>query len=674
MDINNFKNSCDAIISKGNVVERSTDEAYPLLAKCCDGFIGMVWRKSRALIKHIIFDSEVNRSNPQPYLSILEFICDASRSQSNEEREISLLNGNDFKDWDKIIEIALSTQNTSHYFKSKDDYPDTYNKEIEFSKACSRLSEQGVSFCFEKDNIFISKDSHDLVLQIIDGFIEEIGGMLILDYTFRMLETVYEPTQERFHIYRKTTQGVDYIQPENPWGYLIALGVKNLNRLPKTTGQKNVANFLSFLQFIKDIIATFEIQPYIVWESIYVDDMKTVEFLQENILYDNLISFFQLKSEHALKIISAVNDHWSQVNVESLGFSLKDVIKVGHAIIESSNTKHITQITKSKISKKCGLQSSLTNKVIDSIYVNKNSLELGFPPSSEAIEHLASPLSIFQGIYLALPKPITSLAVLNTILNHISRPDGVFNNAQDSSVGKFIEEFVYTQVKQRGVNCFRGDYITLDKKIKGDCDLLIKADGYIYIFEMKKKALTRKAMSGTDYQIIKDLADSVMRSQSQCAKIEYVLLNDKKLTLTENGRNVTIPYNGERVVKVSLSLHDFGALQDKIILSTILKLSLRVKFSAEDSEASGKLASWKQYVDIFEDYTSKSQGLRKIKDEQFMDYMFMSIPQLLTILDNVSNENDFRDLTKTSQHMTYSTRCFYKEFTLHKKLREHKRP
>jgi hypothetical protein len=67
-------------------------------------------------------------------------------------------------------------------------------------------------------------------------------------------------------------------------------------------------------------------------------------------------------------------------------------------------------------------------------------------------------------------------------------------------------------------------------------------------------------MSGTDIQIIKDLADSLMRSQSQCAKIEYVFLSDKELTLTDDNIETTISYNNERIFKVSLSLHDSGAL------------------------------------------------------------------------------------------------------------------
>lgn len=669
MDVNEFKKLCDEVISSGSGGERSTSDAYPLIGKCCGGYSDFVRRKSRALIKQVIFDGEVNNSSVKPYLDILEMINEAARRHSDIDENGNKTDNTQFNEWPKLIEIALSTKKVSGFVMSEEEYPSAYNKEIEFSKACGRLNKQGISFEFKKDNVYISQDSYELVQKIIDNFIETIGGLQILKYTFIMLDPLYEPGQERFLIYRKTTQGVDYIKPEIPWGYLIALGEKGLDLQPKVTGERSVESYKAFLQFITDVVATFEIQPYVVWESIYVDNLKTVEFLQENVLYDNLISFFQLKSNYAIKLIAAVESHWGKTGVESYGFNLSDIIKVGLAIIESSSSKYITHITKSKVSKKCSLGIKFTEQIINIFYANKNNSNLAFPPLSEAIDHIASPLSASGGMYLALPKPITSLAVLNTILNQISKPDGIFDNAKDSSVGKFIEDFVYSRVSQSGVKCYRGDYQSVDKKIKGDCDLLIKTDGCIFIFEMKKKALTRKAMSGTDYQIIKDLADSVMRSQSQCAKIEYVLLSDKQLTLSDNGQVVIIPFNGERIVKVSLSLHDFGALQDKIILSTILKLSSQVNFSADESEANKRLLSWKQYVDIFHDYTMKSRELQEFKDEYYFNNMFMSIPQLLTILDDVNNENDFRDLSISSQHVTYSTRCFYKEYSLQKKMR-----
>ncbi|HFJ3729874.1 TPA: hypothetical protein ACGUAM_004789, partial [Salmonella enterica] len=149
----------------------------------------------------------------------------------------------------------------------------------------------------------IKKESHEKVLNIIDKYLSKIGGVLILDYSFQMLAQIFDPTQERFQVYRKTSQGLDYIYPEVPWGYIISLGVKSLHIKNSLPYKQTITEYNSFIKFMTDIVSSFEIQPYIVWESIFVDNFKTIEFLQENILYDNLISFFQLKGDYAISII-----------------------------------------------------------------------------------------------------------------------------------------------------------------------------------------------------------------------------------------------------------------------------------------------------------------------------------------------------------------------------------
>ncbi|EAW1265080.1 hypothetical protein K6I73_000877 [Salmonella enterica subsp. diarizonae serovar 35:k:e,n,x,z15] len=667
MDLISFKNLCDNVSSERVIIERNTDEAYNLIYELCKNNIDEVSRRTRTLTKHIIFESIFNDTPSAPYLNILQLIFDAARHKDPSNNSNLLPNNKKFDNWKELITVALSAKNNSHFFKDE-SIGSSFNKNIEFSKSCKELYKYGIDFEFHNDNIMIKKESHEKVLNIIDKYLSKIGGVLILDYSFQMLAQIFNPTQERFQVYRKTSQGLDYIYPEVPWGYIISLGVKSLHIKNSLPYKQTITEYNSFIKFMTDIVSSFEIQPYIVWESIFVDNFKTIEFLQENILYDNLISFFQLKGDYAISIIDNILNYWKFDKIESFGISFEDIIKVGTAIIKISNIQNINLISKSKISKRCGLSIKKTEDIINKIYTNKNEKDLGFPPSSEAVDHVLSPLIPHQSMYISLPKAITSLSVLNCILNQVSKPNGIFDNSKDSSIGKFLEQFIWEQMTQHNIKCYRGDFKSKDKKTKGDCDLLIKNDNYIFLFEIKKKSLTRKAMSGTDFQIIKDLADSVMRSQSQCAKIEHVLLSDKELTLTIDNNKETIYYNNERIFKVSLSLHDFGALQDTNILSTILKLSMQVNFNAEDETINNMLSSWRQYVNTFTEYTIKNRKLMEVEDDNFRNNIFMSIPQLLTILDDSNSTNEFIEICKGAQHMTYSTRCFYKEYSLRKGL------
>lgn len=93
---------------------------------------------------------------------------------------------------------------------------------------------------------------------------------------------------------------------------------------------------------------------------------------------------------------------------------------------------------------------------------------------------------------------------------------------------------------------------------------------------------------------------------------------------------------------------------------------MQIAFNSSDERVSDMLSNWANYVSIFTDYTLKSRELQPVKDDFFRDNIFMSIPQLLTILDDCHDENQFSDICKRRQHMSYSTRCFYKEYSEHK--------
>ncbi|HGG8853376.1 hypothetical protein [Enterobacter roggenkampii] len=670
MNVDQFRVLCDSVIEIDAPINDNQKDAYDLIKDICKGHSEYISKKSRSLLKLFIFESVFYERELFPYMSILKIIFDASRIDDKKENHQDVSEAIINEIWRQIVEIAYNTRESSSHYQDN-SLPGVYSKEFDFSLSCKKLAARGIKFTFLDDDILIDKGSYHIVLEEIDRYIKAIGGINILGLSFQSLAKNYVSFQERFQIFRKTTQGLNQPSPDIPWGYIIALGTKNHSVNGSLNRASTYREFLSFVDYLTDIVCTFEIQPYIMWEDVYVDNLKAVEFLQRNILFDNLISFFQLKSSYAIDLINNISSYWKQDFLSSYKHKLDDIIKIGLSIIELSNPQTISFLSKSSISKRSGLQLKAAENIINDIFTISSNIDLGFPPASEAIDHVLTPLIPHKGSYLTLPKGITSLSVLNCVLNQISKPDGIFNNPKDSSIGNFLEKFVWGKLNAHGIKCYRGDFLSKDKKIKGDCDILIKADDCIYLFEIKKKALTRKAMSGTDIQIIKDLADSLMRSQSQCAKIEYVFLSDKELTLTDDNIETTISYNNERIFKVSLSLHDFGALQDTTILASILRFSMQITFNSSDERVSDMLSNWANYVSIFTDYTLKSRELQPVKDDFFRDNIFMSIPQLLTILDDCHDENQFSDICKRRQHMSYSTRCFYKEYSEHKKLKEY---
>ncbi|MGK3111815.1 hypothetical protein [Candidatus Pantoea formicae] len=662
MDVQNFRDLCDEALNAQYDSPINTEECYERIKEYCVEKNWGIRRDCVPLRKDLIFEHINSSKEIRPYFDFFSIIWDASNFKVD-----SKFNATN-KEWLDILMICSQAKESSHYFKSSYDHLGFNNKLVDFSCAWKRLIARGVKFSRVKDDYFISEESFRLIEGVIDDYILKIGGLRCLDFTFQMLSGVYDANQERYLLYRRTTQGLDVIEPEYPWGYIIALSVKNVDRMGQDPSATAIETYKSFIEFLRDVITTFEIQPYVVWESMYVDPEKIVKFLQENVLYDNLISFFQFKSAYALEILDYLSKCHDDMRATSFGVSLNKIFSVAKQLIISSDTLKLKELHPQEL--KESAQVSMRNLLIciNSIFKPDSNQKLSFPPSSEQIDHVLRPVIEINGKGIILPSCITSLAILNATIKQISFPNDKFNNAIDSKIGKYLERFLIERFEKSGIEVFNGDFISLDGKTSGDCDLFIMSPKANYIFELKKKSLTRKAMSGEDLYLIRDLGDSVMRSQSQCAKIEYVLLTDNQLTLKDEKTERLIKYNGMPVQKISVSLNDFGALQDKTVFNTILRLSTQTVFSSTEPGIDSSLVNWRKYLKIFIDFNKLLEPFREDNAPAFIDNSFMSLPQLMTILDGCSDVESFDKEYGYSRSISFSTRDFYREYSEKRKL------
>lgn len=67
------------------------------------------------------------------------------------------------------------------------------------------------------------------------------------------------------------------------------------------------------------------------------------------------------------------------------------------------------------------------------------------------------------------------------------------------------------------------------QKVKGECDFIIECKNSIIIIEAKKKVLTIKSKSEQNYNIFMDLSTSLLKSQIQAGKVEFLLKKMEKL-------------------------------------------------------------------------------------------------------------------------------------------------
>ena len=658
MDIIKFKCLCDEIHNENEVCNITIKDASSAIKEICGKEIWSIRKECLLLLKKLVFEYVHIKHPLMPYISFLRIILDSARDNGAQEKYLPI----DDLTWIKLLKIINSVRNDSFYFQSDNDHLSFLKRELQFANACSRLKNRGVEIDTTTNVIFISKDDYQRISEKIDSLCGKIGGENLLRYTFKILRENYDPSLGRFHIYRILTSSNEAINAAIPWGWILSLGIKHLNK--KGSGC-TLLEYKNLIDFLTDLIAIFEIQPVSVWESVFVEKSNFLEFLQECVQFDNLISFTQFQQELGLEIIKSLTDHVCSINKTSYGENIKDIVKVGMAIIKSSQPTTISFFSPDLLVQKIKLSQRKVFNIINKVFLLKeNNQTLRFPPSSEDIDHTLTPIYFHKNNFMVMPTSITTLSTINAILTQISKPNGKFSNENDSTLGLELEKLLRKKFTEKGISVYHGDYISNDRSVTGDSDLIISSSDTIFIFEIKKKSLTRKAMSGMGFQLISDLAESVVRSQMQAAKIEYVLLSDKKITLTTPDSNQVIKLDNKKIEKVSVSLYDFGSLQDFITLKTILDIFFSIDIIAINKDNNHFLEHWNEYIKKTAFFLSHSKKLRVTNTPSFFNSKFMSIPQIFTMLSNCKDIDDFSKQFSAHNSMTFSTRDFYKEHAI----------
>lgn len=651
MDIVRFIEVCDGVIARQDALQRlSSKEAYEALQQAAVGVTKDVLSAVTALRKHLAIRVECGAIKKNPYLSILAVIRDAVRGADTPHEEADI-------NWERLVELVLSARTSLHWFRegSAEKFTDQENA---LALACLRLSRLGVVICEDDMAVKISSDSHALIQAEISQMASAVGGMKLLELVFASLESSYYQPFGRYLFGRKVSTGFTTIFPVVPWGYLIALGIKHLTDKQQADNEQK---FYQLVSFLRDLITVFEIQPYSMWSGLFLDEQCFLPSLQETVLYDNLVAVQQLSGRHAKLILTLLTKPFIADKHESYGVRLKDALKVALAAIDLAPAKKMSKVSLEKISRQAGLRKDLVSSVLSKILAfpeRASNRELNFPPSSERVDSNFKPLFWYRDGYLMLPRPVTALAAMNAILNMISRPNDVHDSELDKSLGEVLEGFIRAQLQASGVPVYTGDIQSDGRDTLGECDALIETPKGLFIFEVKKKGLTRRAMTGEGAQLLVDLGHSLMKAHEQAYKAETHLRKTGRLMLkNKQNEEVTIELGGREIEKASISLTDFGGFQSRSILQAILTTAIDLDYKVADEKEDKRLEDWRKSVKALRQYVIDEQPERA-----FWNSSFLSVPQILTMLERVKSADDFFEEATRGRRMLYGLQDFYSEY------------
>ena len=230
----------------------------------------------------------------------------------------------------------------------------------------------------------------------------------------------------------------------------------------------------------------------------------------------------------------------------------------------------------------------------------------------------------------------------------------------DRKVGPAMEKFVEAEFTSHGVEVFSGDY---DEGGHGECDIAVPTPEVLFFLELKKKTLTRRARAGSDAELLLDLAGSLLEAHAQAGWHELRITRAGFLDLMRNGNTHRLSLDGRSIEKIALGMLDFGSFQDRTVLKQFLEATLNANFGSSNPAYDTKFKKLNAGLEeIREQYKTAHAGKAKIINP-FFNCWFISIPQLLIILDEVSDPKTFRATLWSYRHMVTGTSDLYFEMS-----------
>jgi len=657
MDYESFLKLCDERVSNMTYPQIDSKEGYEKMKSLSGNDLYFVREKLIYLQKKIIYEHVVNERPLEPYMTYVYVLMDGIRDNkvTKEQGMLSSIN------WPNIISVLGEIKSTNSLMKINNDFENLYAKHFDFSKACLSLISKGFAIVEIDDAFYFDSNYYNKITKEIDDLAMSVGGCNILHAVFNIISNSYDANQKRFHIHRKLSMGHDRPLPEVPWAYLIALGAKHSNHHGDSLREENFSNLIALLS---DIVTVFEVQDYSPYESWYVDHYGLTGFLSDEIIFDNLFCISQMHGGYVQEILDYVVHSVEFSNLRSYGFSIGKIYNCGLALLNKSLDKQITDISFKFAKDAFLLGTNAAKDMIGKILLNESpNKELEFPPRNTAIDNSFNQLLPFEGGYLLMPRSLSSLAFLNNTLNSIIAPDGQRNKHNDKILGGVLEEFVKRKLHSYGIAYRSGNYISKDGLVSGESDITIETKSAIIFIEIKKKGMTRLSMSGVDYSILSDLGEGLIHATSQCFKAERILRCDGEINIDASN---PILYKSQRIIKVALTLYDYGSFQDRMTIRSILTNSLGATFKVADSKIDKKLKDWKKHINELSEHTEKLSEYGQLDDEPFHSLFFISIPQLLMILEDKPSAEGLEKAFRTLSSINHSTRDFYKEYLLNK--------
>jgi hypothetical protein len=616
-----------------------------------------VWRRCRRLREALIQRNVIDGGKLDPYFSVLDHLQEAMRVSTHVADEI-------VGDWDQAIRHAYDSVSLFDW-SANPSREKTHARTYEVAKAAKRLQKRG--FRLLRDGLLaLEPASETKLVEQLEKTVGAMGGINVARRIFKQITPLYESSQERYHLVRHTsTTGGG--SPTIPFGYLLLLSVKHFAGTGpiKDTDQ----DWAELLRLATDYAAVLDVQSYTpsIWGS--MDAVALVPYLQETALYDTLFCLPQIRGSDVEKIARGILRDYDFDEKRGSGWCLNDALAVIGVLLEKSLTQRgpVRFDVRGIAAALPTVPKNIVQNVIDEVLCHPHpganrrfSKPTDAPQSLDPSERDAGNtfparplLSVDRKIYWLMDRSMCAAGCLEALMAVLRASNKDF----DGRLGTPIEAFLRDELLAHGIPSLTGMYV-IDGH-DGECDIVVETDQNVIFLEIKKKPLTRRAQAGSDAHVLLDLANSLLAAQVQAGWHEARLQKEGFIELSHGGAKSRVDLNGRRVERIAVSLMQFGGFQDRILLKQFLEGTMSASFGVNDPAMQKAFTKFNGLLDELREQLKILHPGESALDQPFFHCWFLSVSQLLVLLDGVQDAEAFRQALWKTRHFVTGSADFY---------------
>ena len=457
-----------------------------------------------------------------------------------------------------------------------------------------------------------------------------------------------------------------------PVAYLLNICAQQLGTVPASdiTEAESKSAWEQVCRLSTALLAVYDVQSYTVFEDLFHDARTLIDFLRSRAVYDSGVSISQLRPSDLLPFLAGVFDWVDQSKLQAeKGWTLSGALVVIKTIIgKAAHNRGPVLLNVEELRRKC---SSLPNDEFEAVVamlthdqsVNQN---FRLPNDVTSTDFWRKPLvRMASGVVLLMDARGCGPAFYEAIAA-VTR--SIWGEDSENQIGKAAERFVNQTLRSHGIKSVAGRYQV--KEISGECDSIVETSHLVIFAELKKKALTRAAKAGTDINLIVDLAASLLAAYLQAAGHEILIRELGRLDLENDTGQWAVSLAGRDVETVVLSLLDFGSLNDRNLMMQFLRSFLQASFRPREAKHVGQFDEIEeQREELVQQYSKLATLEPRYAKQPFFNSWFLSIPQLLVLLDVVTSPDEFEASLRSTKYIETGSGDFCFDLAQMTKLR-----